>query len=245
MAPRENILAEARRLDSLDLLPIPLIEGGKTPAFKGWQERHRNRLEELFGEPRNLGLATGAIVAVDCDTKPMAREFFKEYRGVIRCIQETKRGVHFLFRAEREVRNTQGSTFNGLTYDLRGDGGYIVTAPSIVGDHVYRYAESYELEPKRLEVIPDELIPPPPKIQVASVVPTGAYERALKWLAKRDPAVSGQRGHTQMFKTAVALRRKFGLTGDQLWSALVLYNETCIPPFGEKALRHKWSDCQK
>lgn len=167
-------------------------------------------------------------------------------RSTVRCIQETRRGCHFLFRSgDREILNTQGSTRVGLTYDLRGVGGYIVTAPSIVQGHVYRYAAGFELEPRRLEVIPDELVPCPPKIEVASVIRTDAHDRAVSWLAKRDPAVSGQRGHLQMFKTAVALVRKFGMRGDQLWSLLVVYNGKCLPPFSEKELRHKWEDAQK
>ena len=41
MAHRDDILAEAHRLKSLGLQPIALVEDGKKPVFKGWQDMHR------------------------------------------------------------------------------------------------------------------------------------------------------------------------------------------------------------
>ena len=219
MVPRPEILVERRRLESIGLQPIPLIEGSKTPAIKGWQHIHRVRLDSLFG---NLGLATGDVVAMDFDSRAESRRFFNHYQGIIRRIQETRRGAHFLFRADgREIRNNQGSTHDGFTYDVRGAGGYIVVAPSVVRHHIYRYADGYELsDPEELEPLPDLWIPRKETKEPAFAQPGTNYriQRARTYLAKIQ-SIAGQGGHRACFR-ATCKCRDFGLTQPEAWSVL-------------------------
>lgn len=80
---------------------------------------------------------------------------------------------------------------------------------------------------------------------LAGVADVERWDRARKWLARREPAVSGQYGHGKMFKTAVALFRMFRLSPEEVWALLCEYNARCVPPFSESELRHKWADAQK
>jgi hypothetical protein len=67
--------------------------------------------------------------------------------------------------------------------------------------------------------------------------------RAVAYLGKCPPAVSGQAGHNQTFDVARTIIYGFDLgpdTGfDLLWQ---YYNPTCRPPWSEKELRHKCQD---
>lgn len=65
------------------------------------------------------------------------------------------------------------------------------------------------------------------------------YSRALAYLDKLPPAISGSGGHQATFEAALACRR-FGLTQSELWDAMQWFNEQrCTPPWSEKELRHK------
>jgi hypothetical protein len=67
--------------------------------------------------------------------------------------------------------------------------------------------------------------------------------RAIAYLAKCEPAVSGQRGHDKAFKAAVSIGPGFDLPADvayrMLWEH---YNPRCDPPWSEKELKHKVDD---
>jgi len=69
--------------------------------------------------------------------------------------------------------------------------------------------------------------------------------RARRYLAKIEPAVSGEGGHNKTFSTACKLARFVNYDGELLWLLLLEYNARCLPPWDEKALRHKWSDALK
>jgi hypothetical protein len=64
--------------------------------------------------------------------------------------------------------------------------------------------------------------------------------RAIRYLQKCDPAISGQGGHKALFKAARAVVYLFGLGEDVgfrlLWEH---YNPRCQPTWSEKEIRHK------
>ncbi len=68
-------------------------------------------------------------------------------------------------------------------------------------------------------------------------------ERAVAYLEKCEPAVSGQGGHDQTFEVARAIVYGFDLGAeagfDLLWQH---YNPRCLPPWSEAELRHKCSE---
>ena len=71
--------------------------------------------------------------------------------------------------------------------------------------------------------------------------PTGdLIDRARRYLAACDPAISGQGGHNATLHAAHSLVVGYGL-GDATALGLLLseYNPRCAPPWTEKELRHK------
>jgi len=64
-------------------------------------------------------------------------------------------------------------------------------------------------------------------------------DRAILYLRRCRPAVSGQGGHNTTFRVACALVHGFGLGADQALSALRGWNRQCLPPWSDSELRHK------
>ncbi len=107
---------------------------------------------------------------------------------------------------------------------------------------------------------PSELLdalPPPPKVAAPAAPPAAngthraagargrpdVRERAVAYLAKCQPAVSGQGGHDQTFSVARAIVYGFDLGPDVGFGLLEsYYNPRCQPPWSEKELRHKCAE---
>jgi hypothetical protein len=70
-------------------------------------------------------------------------------------------------------------------------------------------------------------------------------DRARKYVAKMDPAISGQFGHDRAFHAACILVLGFNLSVNEALPVLSEWNISCIPPFSEKDLLHKLSDADK
>ena len=70
-------------------------------------------------------------------------------------------------------------------------------------------------------------------------------DRAAKYVAKMDPAISGQHGHDRAFHTACVLVRDFDLTVDEAWPVFCEWNTTCQPPWSERELRRKLDQADK
>lgn len=66
--------------------------------------------------------------------------------------------------------------------------------------------------------------------------------RARAYLAKIEPAVSGQRGHTRTLEAALKVADVCGLDEATTLEALREYGARCVPPWSEKELRHKAAD---
>lgn len=64
-------------------------------------------------------------------------------------------------------------------------------------------------------------------------------QRLRAYIAKLEPAVSGQHGHDTTFKAACALIWGFGLSPEQAWPCALEYNARCMPPWSEHDLRRK------
>jgi hypothetical protein len=70
--------------------------------------------------------------------------------------------------------------------------------------------------------------------------------RAVAYLAKCEPAVSGQRGHSKAFKAACKVGPGFDLPPEVSLRLLrTHYNPRCEPPWSEKELRHKVEDAYR
>jgi hypothetical protein len=68
---------------------------------------------------------------------------------------------------------------------------------------------------------------------------TSLDSRIQRYLAKCEPAISGQHGHDQAFKVACALVWGFALSRDDALHYLAIYNAKCDPPWADSELAHK------
>jgi RecA-family ATPase len=64
-------------------------------------------------------------------------------------------------------------------------------------------------------------------------------DQARRYLAKIDPAVSGQNGHDKTYHVACLLVNGFGLGLDEARTLLHEYSEHCQPPWTESEIEHK------
>lgn len=75
---------------------------------------------------------------------------------------------------------------------------------------------------------------------------TAIIERAIRYIGKTPPAISGANGSTQTFNLAQHLVHDFALSGEVVLSLLAThYNPKCDPPWPEKELRHKVKEAEK
>jgi archaellum biogenesis ATPase FlaH len=70
-------------------------------------------------------------------------------------------------------------------------------------------------------------------------IETPLLERARAYIAKIDPAVSGNSGHDQTFKVACVLKMGFALDDGDALALLREWNTNCQPPWSERELLHK------
>jgi hypothetical protein len=71
-------------------------------------------------------------------------------------------------------------------------------------------------------------------------------DRARKYLAKCEPAVSGQGGHNATFRAACVLVQGFDLDPEDAYGLLATdYNPRCQPQWSERELRHKVEDADR
>ena len=95
--------------------------------------------------------------------------------------------------------------------------------------------------------IPD-VVPrtPRPAVPRAQRAEANVIDRALKYLAKCEGAVSGQAGHKATFFAARALVWGFDLDTDTALDLLAQhYNSRCSPPWSECELQHKVQDADR
>jgi hypothetical protein len=64
-------------------------------------------------------------------------------------------------------------------------------------------------------------------------------ERARRYIAKCDPAISGQGGHDAAYHVAACLVHGFALGEADGLALLTEWNRVCVPPWSERELRHK------
>jgi hypothetical protein len=131
------------------VIPVPLPRigaekgtpgDGKVPAlrWRNYQERLPTEAElaEWFSyAPMNMGIVTGAIsdvVVIDCDS-PTAMAWAKRRLPYTPWQTRTIKGYHLFYRhpgVRVMNRSRIGTHENRVAIDVRGDGGYVIVAPS-------------------------------------------------------------------------------------------------------------------
>ncbi len=177
------ILTTALALAEAQIPVFPL--NGKFPIEKGGFYRASTDHLEICrkwnhgASQWNIGVPTGAasnLFVVDVDNKPGKVDGFQSLAGLelahgplpVTVTQESSYGRHFFFRYPGwRVKCSVGELAPGI--DIRGDGGYIVFAPSIHPEtgKPYRWAEGFSLDDIAAAEAPDWLLdrlrPPPAK----------------------------------------------------------------------------------
>jgi hypothetical protein len=70
-----------------------------------------------------------------------------------------------------------------------------------------------------------------------TIAETAVLERARRYLAKCDPAISGQRGRAKLWATACGICHGFGLSAEETFGLLRAWNLSNQPPFAEGELQ--------
>jgi len=101
---------------------------------------------------------------------------------------------------------------------------------------------------KQLEKLCKILFPEPVAIKKPLSLPrqdTSIVERARKYLANVDAAISGQGGSNTTFRAACAMACGFMLDKETTMILMREYSDRCIPPWTEAELLHKVNDALK
>jgi hypothetical protein len=146
---------EARSYAGRGWLVFPLSTGQKTPRTKSGLKDATRDLEKIAKWSKvwrnaNIGVQTGAnsgIVVLDVDVKNGAlglqslADLERKHGQLVTLRASTPSGgFHLFFRAPDQVVRNRAGFLPGL--DVRGDGGYVVVAPSHVGGKAYQWQNS-------------------------------------------------------------------------------------------------------
>jgi len=225
-----NLQPAALRYAELGYRVFPCQPGGKAPAcVRGCLEATTDEEQICQWWERqpdaNIGLATDGLAVIDVDdaTWPADAALAGELaRGAVATTPRAGRHCVFKQRPDKPVRNTASRIAKGV--DSRGNGGYIVVAPSVVNGKAYRWA--IELPP--LAELPET----PPLVQaeldrVANEAPAAVSHQASAHQAECFP--EGER-NSRLFAVCCSLRRT-GLTHDEILAAALKINQLrCRPP---------------
>jgi len=192
-------------------------------------------------DPRNAGDATWEALAQEHDTDPITLT-----------ADTGSGGFHVYYQRPTDAGRIK-SRANAIPpgVDCKCDGGYVVAPPSLHFSgrrYAWRRAEDpVEPTPAWLRALvcaqPKRATPPAPARTVES--DDHKRRRARAYLARMDPAISGQGGHLALWKAALAMVRGFDLSESDARALLLEdYNPRCSPPWSESDITHKVADAQ-
>lgn len=249
-----NLLTAALAYAELGWHIFPCAPGGKTPLLKGKGCRDASADPEQIrtwwtAHPNaNIGLACGknsGVSVIDLDVDPDNNEngweTLKEFPDLPATIiaDSPRGGAHFIFSAEDPPAN-KNDFAKGI--DIRGDGYYILLAPSIHPngkEYAWRAGHSpWDISPAPfpdfMRPAKPEVQPTPPPSRPVSYQPsrTPIEERARLYLQECDPAISGAGGHNRLLWAARAMVKGFLLPeSTALYLLETEYNSRCCPPW--------------
>ena len=222
-------------------------ESGKKPIAK-WKEFQTRRatvdeIQNWFASRiSNIGIVTGAVsqlVVVDCDDQE-AVEYVLEYMEPTGVIAQTGSGGRHFFYRHPGIEVGNRSKIGGMNLDLRGDGGYVVAAPSRHWSND-RYCWMREDWNRLAEFDPSWIADRPsmtPAVDVDQA--TELIVRRARLYVDRIFSVSGQGGDMQLFRAACSLVQKFQLPEHIALDLLRQWNRTnAEPPWADARLIYK------
>ncbi len=250
------------------VVPVPFKQ--KRPVLKEWEQLRlaESDLDQYFDQPANVGLILGepshGLVDVDLDCVE-ARAIAANYLPPTpaKTGRATATDSHWWYYAvgAKTVQHRDPVT-KQMIVELRSTGGQTVVGPSI-----HPTGQPYDVLRGEPAVVPAEMLTSCVEELAKRVIelrhgdqPTAAVRnrnpqavdrhrvdspsdierRALAYLDKLPPAISGNGGHAATYAAATVLVHGFEIDPDRALSLLLdHFNPRCEPPWSEKELRHK------
>lgn len=231
-----DLLPAALYYAELGYRVFPCAPGGKAPITEhGFHDATTDpvQIEAWWAATpsANIGLATAGLLVVDVDgaDNPWLAEHPDWAHDLTSSpLQFTPHGGrHFAFRAgEHAYRCTEGVLAPRV--DTRGDGGYILVAPSVVDGAAYRWAPEMELD------VPPDRLPLPPDWLTQGLVPSSpTAPRVAAGGDDANPIPAGQRNGT-LARLAGTMRR-VGMSRSEILAAITQINaDRCQPPLSHR-----------
>ena len=229
------MIQEACKYAQLGWKIFPLKQGTKLPKIKDWVNQATDDVEQVIQwwtefPNANIAVATGAgsgIWVLDIDVKgeengvTSLQSFVHKYGGFPKtlCAKTASGGWHYFFKHDgTKFRNTAGR-IPGV--DTRGDGGYIVLAPSTLHD---KSTYSWSNYGERISEAPGWL-----KEELLAKKSSSVTRRSTERSTGNTTAKTGSRNN---HLTSLAGKyRRVGLDADAILNQLLKDNEThCKPP---------------
>ncbi len=243
---------------------FPLIEGGKTPCWEGWQAKATRDHEQLkkwwtcpvmgMEKPYNVGISTSTyfdswhLIAIDIDIKDGKKGdvSFQQLINEGRVFPPTtwqrtpSGGVHLIYWSTVSVAGSGGKLGSGL--DVRAAGGILVGAGSSTSKGVY----SITFTP--MAQAPDWLVEwagrakgkAPAVLDLLPVDEEAANARGIYYLENEAPtSVEGDHGDDTAYKVACRLK-DLGCSQASAFNLMCEHwNEECSPPWAPDELEAK------
>lgn len=247
MKHQENERARvAQRMQERGYCPMLLVAMDKRPVDMGWQEGAPRDVARRLGwnADKNLGWRMGLqtngrrLLAIDDDGGLMP---LSETLGELPPTWEQvtpSGGKHLVYRVPVGIELSNRVRVAGHAVDVRCDGGFIAIAPSELATGRYEVTHPgpiVELPERWLACL--RAVPAPAPMPLPDHL-TPSLERALKYTAQCEPAISGRGGHQATFRVALKCV-EFGLPIADSMVVLREFNQRCSPPWSEAELRHK------
>jgi len=224
----------------LNIIPV----GPNKKALIKWEE-YQNRcstIEEINGwwsqwPEANIALITGKVsdvVALDIDKKHNRSS--KEFTlPPTMCAKSGGGGEHFFFKYPKTGSVKSGSAIHGEGIDCRGDGGYILLAPSVnEAGGVYEWLIPFESKDDLAEM---------PEWFLKLV---NEEQKEKKWLVGKDGVQEGSRNDTATSMAGKILSSTVPELWEGIgWEQLKVWNQKNSKPLNESELRGIWESIMK
>jgi AAA domain/Bifunctional DNA primase/polymerase, N-terminal len=252
---------------------VPIPWGKKGPNSPAWQSttfeqtqaaEYQKQIAIAQSRGGNIGVLlgenSGDLVAIDIDEDPLVEEFFA-LNSTLRQTLTTRgnRGCQIWVRMVTENyphRKADLKFKDGRKFcEWRGGGG---CQSVIFGRHPAGNDYQILVDTPALQISFDEIVWPegltlpwneePPAAKTTNTQPAGSndlHNRILAYLNTIPGAISGNGGHNQTYKAAMALVNGWARGTEEALGYMRVYNQRCKPHWTEEELRHKIDDAFK
>jgi hypothetical protein len=216
------------------VVPLRPLEKRPLVAWELYQQR-RASLAEVVGwlqkwSAMNLGVVTGpvsGIAVLDLDGEAGVAALRAAGVAVPPTLtQKTPHGWHAVYRLGPRPVKTGAGLFSHV--DTRGEGGYIVVAPSRLSDGVYQWLAPIDLAP-----VPDWL--PDAAARTAGVQRSGQADRD-NWVRRALEEGASESTRNDTATRLAGYFRSHRIPEDVVAAIMRPYADRCSPPFEEDEL---------